>query len=333
MSKPLILVAEPSGFSSAALTLLRRAGRVILNDLDRPELLQAVAPVDVLWVRLRHRIDEELIERATRLKVVVTPTTGLNHLDLEELACRNIRVLSLRGETEFLKTIHATAEHTVGLVLSLIRHIPQARAHVIGGGWDRDPFRGTELSGKTVGIVGYGRLGRIVSRLFVAFESRVLASDPHVCVTDVDPGVRIVPLPELLQQSDIISVHVNLYAETTGFFTREHFAQMKRGAWFVNTARGELVDEDALLEALQSGNLRGAAVDVLSQESPAGMGDHPLVRYARGHTNLLVTPHIGGCTLESMEKTELHMARKLCEFLADKSSTVPSASAAEAQST
>jgi D-3-phosphoglycerate dehydrogenase len=149
----------------------------------------------------------------------------------------------------------------------------------------------------------------------------------------VDPGVRIVPLPELLQQSDIISVHVNLYAETTGFFTREHFAQMKRGAWFVNTARGELVDEDALLEALQSGNLRGAAVDVLSQESPAGMGDHPLVRYARGHTNLLVTPHIGGCTLESMEKTELHMARKLCEFLADKSSTVPSASAAEAQST
>lgn len=308
--------------------LLRRAGRVLLNDLDRPELLRAVAPVDVLWVRLRHRIDEELIERAVHLKVVVTPTTGLNHIDLQALANRNIRVLSLLGDTEFLKTVHATAEHTIGLVLSLIRHIPQAHSHVLGGGWGRDPFRGTELSGKTVGIVGYGRLGRIVARLFLAFEARVLASDPHVWMTDVDPGVQVVPLNELLQQSDIVSMHVNLDAETTSFFTKKHFAQMKRGAWFVNTARGELVDEAALLEKLQSGHLRGAALDVLSQERPAGMGDHPLVRYARDHDNLILTPHVGGCTLESMEKTETRMARKLCDLLAGKSTNIPSAPAA-----
>jgi len=318
VSKPLILVSESTGFSKDAAALLRRLGRVVLGDLDRSELLHTVAPVDVLWVRLRHQIDEELMECAPRLKVIVTPTTGLNHIDLEEAARRGIRVLSLRGETEFLKNVRATAEHTVGLILALIRHIPEAKSHVIGGGWSRDRFRGTELSGKTVGIIGYGRLGRIVSRLLLAFETRVLASDPHVWTTDVDPGVQVVPLTELLQQADIVSMHVNLYAETTGFFGREHFAQMKRGAWFVNTSRGELVDEGALLEALQSGQLNGAALDVLTDEHSTGMGNHPLVRYAREHDNLLLSPHIGGCTSESMEKTELHMARKLYDLFSTK---------------
>jgi D-3-phosphoglycerate dehydrogenase len=331
LPKPLILVAESQGFSKDATALLRRVGRVLLNDVDRTELLHAVAPVDVLWVRLRHHIDEELMERAPRLKVIVTPTTGLNHIDMEEAARRGIRVLSLRGETEFLKNVHATAEHTVGLILSLLRHIPEARAHVVGGGWSRDGFRGSELAGKTVGIVGYGRLGRIISRLLLAFETRVLASDPHVWTTDVDPGVQVVPLTELLQQADIVSLHVNLYAETTGFFGKEHFAQMKPGARFVNTARGELVDETALLEALRSSHLSGAALDVLTEERSTGMGNHPLVRYARGHDNLLLTPHIGGCTTESMEKTELHMARKLYDALSGKHLDVSSVSVTEAR--
>lgn len=329
LPKPLILVAESNGFSKDSVTLLRRVGRVLLSDLERPELLHAVAPVDVLWVRLRHQIDEELMERAPRLKVIVSPTTGLNHIDMEEAARRGIRVLSLRGETEFLKNVRATAEHTVGLILALIRHIPEAKSHVIGGGWTRDRFRGTELSGKTVGIVGYGRLGRIVSRLLLAFETRVLASDPHVWTTDVDPGVQVVPLNELLQQADVVSLHVNLYAETTGFFGQEHFAQMKRGAWFVNTSRGELVDEAALLEALRSGQLSGAALDVLTDEHSTGMGNHPLVRYARGHENLLLTPHIGGCTVESMEKTELHMARKLYDLFSAKQVELAPAPATE----
>jgi D-3-phosphoglycerate dehydrogenase len=255
----------------------------------------------------------------------------LNHIDLEEASRRGIRVLSLRGETEFLKTVHATAEHTVGLVLALVRHIPEARAHVVSGGWIRDRFRGSELSGKTAGVIGYGRLGRIVARMLLAFEMRVLASDPHVWTTDVDPGVEIVPLNDLLRQSDIVTLHVNLYAETSGFFGGDHFSRMKHGAWFINTARGELVDEAALLQALQEGRLSGAAVDVLSEERSTGMGSHPLVQYARQHENLLVTPHIGGCTSESMDKTELYMAQKLSESLSGKRSTLSSLSATEAR--
>jgi len=329
--KPIILVTESKGFSKEATALLRRAGRVLHHDLDRPELLHEAVQADVLWVRLRHQIDEELMERAPRLKVIVSPTTGLNHIDMEEAARRGIRVLSLRGETEFLKSVHATAEHTVGLILGLIRRVPDAKSHVLGGGWNRDLFRGNELAGKVAGIVGYGRLGRIVARLLLAFEMRVLASDPHVWTTDVDPGVQIVPLNELLRQADLVTLHVNLYAETTGFFGKEHFAQMKSGAWFVNTARGELVDEGALLEGLRSGHVRGAALDVLTDERSAGMGSHPLVQYARRHENLLITPHIGGCTVESMEKTELHMARKLYDFLTAKHPDASPISASESR--
>ena len=327
--KPLILVTESKGFSKDAATLLRRVGRVLLNDFDRPELLRAVGQADVLWVRLRHQIDEELMERAPRLKVIVTATTGLNHIDMEEASRRGIQVLSLRSETEFLKNVRATAEHTIGLILALMRRVPEAKSHVVGGGWDRDRFRGNELAGKTAGIVGYGRLGRIVSRLLLAFEMRVLASDPHVWTTDVDPGVQVVPLNELLEQADLVTMHVNLYAETSRFFGSDHFAQMKPGAWFVNTARGELVDEVALLEALQSGHLGGAALDVLTEERSSGMGNHPLVQYARRHENLLLTPHIGGCTAESMEKTELHMARKLYDLFSGKHAHVAPLPASE----
>ena len=311
--------------------MLRRVGKVVLNDLDRPRLLRAVAQADVLWIRLRHRIDAEVMDHAPRLKIIVSPTTGLNHIDLEEASRRGVRVLSLRGDTEFLKNVHATAEHAVGLLLALVRHVPEAKSHVISGGWIRDRFRGNELQGKTAGVVGYGRLGRIVARILLAFEMRVLASDPHVWTTDADPGVEIVPLNELLRESDIVSLHVNLYAETSGFFGASHFAQMKPGAWFINTARGELVDEAVLLEMLQTGRLSGAAVDVLSDERSTGMSSHPLVQYARQHENLIVTPHIGGCTVESMEKTELHMARKLCDTLSAKSPDVSPLPATEAR--
>lgn len=314
--KPTILIAESANFSTEAADLLRAAGNVLLADLDRPGLMDAVGPVDVLWVRLRHQIDAELMTRAPRLKIIVTPTTGLNHVDLETAAARGIRVLSLRGDQEFLKNVRATAEHTVALILALVRHIPAAHVHVLHSGWERDQFRGNELSGKTAGILGYGRLGRIVARLLLAFGMRVLAHDPHVAPSEADPEVSLVSLPQLLGAADLVTVHMNLCAETTGLLGREFLAQMKPGAWFINTARGELMDESALLEALQTGRLAGAALDVLASERATGMAHHPLVQYARTHPNLVLTPHVGGCTVESMEKTECWMAQKLCAELA-----------------
>ena len=310
-----IVVTESQGFASQAATLLQQLGRVVWGDFDRQRLLEAMHAADVLWVRLRHRIDAEVMAAAPHLKVIVTPTTGLNHIDLHEAVRRGIQVVSLRGAATFLKDIRATAEHTIALMLALLRRVPSAVTHVQDGGWDRDQFKGHELHEKTVGVVGYGRLGQIVARYLLAFDTRVLATDPHVSAETLEPGITLSSLEETLHEADLVTVHVNLCDETQGFFGREQFAMMKRGAWFINTSRGELVDEQALLDALYSERLAGAALDVLCDESAAGMADHPAVAYARVHDNLIITPHLGGCTVESMAKTECFLAERLLPFL------------------
>jgi D-3-phosphoglycerate dehydrogenase len=314
-NQPSILVAESSGFSTRASGLLRQVGKLVLADLDRKGLISAARDFDVLWVRLRHQIDAEVLSSAPRLRMIVTPTTGLNHIDLKEAQRRKVHLLSLRGETDFLQDIRATAEHTVALILSLLRHVPQAFAHVQDGGWSRDQFKGHELHEKTVGIVGYGRLGRIVARYLRAFDTKVLATGPNIHADRAEPGITPASLIRTLEESDLITLHVNLCDETKGFFGRNQFAAMKPGAWFINTSRGELVDESALLDALSTGRLAGAAVDVLCEESSAGMGERPLIVYSRKHSNLIITPHIGGCTVESMEKTEIFLAERLVSLL------------------
>lgn len=310
-----LLLAESRGFPPAALATLRKAADVVAADLDRSGLLAAVRDVDALWVRLRNTIDAEVFDAALRLKILVTPTTGLNHVDLAEAAGRGVQVLSLRGEADFLKDVRATAELTIGLILALVRHIPAATRHARSGGWNRDAFEGRELYGKTAGVVGYGRLGRIVARYLRALDMHVLVSDPHLDAPSVEPGVSGVSLEELLRQSDLVTLHASLSDATAGFFGRREFQSMKPGAWFVNTARGELIDEAALLESLESGRLAGAAVDVLCDEDSTGMSGHRLVEYARTSDRLLITPHIGGCTVESLDKTETFLAEKLATML------------------
>ncbi len=309
-----ILVAESRGFSRQAAAILSEFGELALADLGRAELEQAIGAAAVLWVRLRHYIDEALLRRAPDLEIIATPTTGLTHIDTAAVARRGIRLVSLRGETEFLRDVRATAEHTLGLILALLRHIPAAAAHTAAGGWDRDRFQGTEIYGKTAGVAGYGRLGRIVARYLLAFGARVLAADPYG--GDVEPGVERVELEELLRESDIVSLHVSLCDETREFFGRREFARMKPGSIFINTARGELVDETALADAVRSGRLAGAALDVVSGEHPGEARRGQAVAALAALPNVLITPHIGGCTVESMEKTEIFLAGQVAELLA-----------------
>jgi D-3-phosphoglycerate dehydrogenase / 2-oxoglutarate reductase len=312
--RPRLLITESRGFPPAALDRLREVADVTAADLDRSQLEHAIGGADPLWVRLRHRIDDALLALAPSLRVIASPTTGLTHVDLDAAARRGIAIVSLRGETDFLKDIRATAEHTMGLMLSLVRHIPAAAAHVRGGGWDRDRFQGIELFGKTVAVIGYGRLGRIVARYLAAFGCRVLACDPHA--VDSDPGVELVSLAEALAAADIVTLHVNFTEQSRQFFGAEQFRSMRIGSYFINTSRGELVDEEALLGTLQSGRLAGAALDVLCEEQSSGMAPHRLVQYAASHSNLLITPHIGGCAVEAMQKTEAFLCDRLLSFLA-----------------
>lgn len=326
-----ILNAEAAGYSSEAAAVLADAGEVRLEDMDRRALLDAAPWATALIVRLGHRVDDELLGRAPGLRVVATPTTGLDHVDLDAARRRGVTVLSLKGESEFLDTVHATAEHTWAILLALARRVPWAHEHAAAGGWERDRFRGRELAGRSLGVVGLGRVGRRVAGYGLAFGMRVAACDPSPVrwLDDVGraPGVR-----ELAAASDVLSVHVPLDATTKGLVGADVLAALPRGAVVVNTSRGAVVDEDALVDALESGRIGGAALDVLRGEPsaldadlhpPAGVGApraacaSPLVALARRRSDVLLTPHVGGATFESMARTEIYMARRLRRFCLD----------------
>jgi D-3-phosphoglycerate dehydrogenase len=314
--KPTILIAESSSFSAEALRVLEDCGNVVLADLDRSSLLSSVPDADILWVRLRNRIDREVFQAARRLRVIATPTTGLNHIDGIEAERRGMHIISLRGETEFLQNIFATAEHTMALILGSLRHLPAAHQHVIHGGWNRDLFVGRELHGKTAGVIGYGRVGRMIAGHLRAFGMRVLATDlPSRMGNQCEDGIELVPLDELLKKSDLVTLHIPLMEGTKRFLGAREFSKMKRGVFFVNTSRGEVVDEAALLLALENGTVGCAALDVLNDENSSGMMDNPIVQYALTHNNVLITPHIAGCTVESRSKTEVFLATRVVAFV------------------
>jgi D-3-phosphoglycerate dehydrogenase len=298
--------------SQRALAVLQASAEVECREIPVGGLAAELASYDAVWIRLAHKLGADAFVAAGRCKAIACPVTGLDHLDLSAAAAAKVQIVSLKGEVEFLKTVRATAELTLALMLSLLRQVPQAAASVKAGQWARDLFRGHELYGKTVGLVGVGRLGAIVAGYLRAFGARVVGYDIR---SDFPEGVeRCDALEELLGMSDIVSIHVSLDARTKGMFGVAQFAAMRPGSWFVNTARGPVVDEAALLTALEKGQLAGAALDVLTGE-PDVDARHPVVRYAQAHPNLLVVPHIGGNTFESFEKTEVFIANKLIEAL------------------
>ncbi|MEK7560796.1 MAG: hydroxyacid dehydrogenase [Patescibacteria group bacterium] len=283
------------------------------------ELSRIVENAEVLIVRMNHRIDRDLINAAPRLQIVASATTGLNHIDEAALRERNIKLISLKGERDFLMEIRSTPELTFGLMLALLRNIPAAFEDVKNGHWNNNAFQGRELYGKTLGIVGFGRVGTIAARIAKGFGMHVVAVDPYVDVLRfTEENVTQATLPEVLEQSDIVSIHAAFTPETKNMIGQAEFLRMKPGAYFINTARGEIVAEVALLEALEKGQIAGAALDVLANEHRF-FGDvlkgHPFVGYAKTHPNLLIVPHIGGMARESVEKTSAFIADKVIAAL------------------
>jgi phosphoglycerate dehydrogenase-like enzyme len=265
-----------------------------------------LADCEICFAPLGYRFDAAKIDRCKRLRAIVTNTTGVPHIDVNAAQQRGIRVLSLKDEQAFLSTITPTAEHAIGLMLALIRHIPWAHQAVLAGRWSRRPFGAPAmLSRMRLGIVGYGRLGRLVGRYGGAFGMQVRFFD-HASRTTEPPAEAVASLEELFAWAHVISLHVPANAETHKMIGAALLSRLRKGAYLVNTARGEIVDEAALLAALESGHLGGAALDVLDSEfDPAfDASKHPLVRYAMTHGNLLLTPHIGGSTFDAWAETE-----------------------------
>ena len=293
-----ILILEPEGFPAAAIDRLRDLGTVSLG----PDAAGA-DNADVVFVRLAATLDADFHARHPALRWIVSPTTGLNHIDLDHFAARGVEVVSLRGRVDFLDHIHATAEHTLALALGLIRRLVPAARDVAAGNWNRYPFKGRELFGKTVLLYGYGRIGRMVARLYRAFGCHVLACD---IVPGRVPDDMRCDLSAVIPDIDILSIHLPLNDTTAGIVDAAFLARLGRHAIVVNTARGEIVDQPALLAALERAELAGAALDVLWDE-PTPF-DTPLqARFAALGDRLLVTPHIGGFTHESLEMVENHI--------------------------
>ncbi|HMB91214.1 MAG TPA: NAD(P)-dependent oxidoreductase, partial [Rhodothermales bacterium] len=260
-----ILLAEPEHFDAEAAAVLETLGTVERRALAPGAMEAALQNYDVIWFRLGHRVTRAMLTDEVRCRVLATPVTGLDHIDLD--ACRQVgmEVVSLRGETAFLKEIRATAEMTLALALALMRRIPQAADSVESGVWDRDRFLGRELYGKTAGIVGVGRLGEIVAGYFCALGMEVIGYDPRLDFP-VEAARRMDTLDALLQEADVVSVHVNYDVSTRHLIDASAFAVMKPDAILVNTARGGVIEEAALLDALTSGRFGGAALDVLDGE-------------------------------------------------------------------
>jgi D-3-phosphoglycerate dehydrogenase len=313
--KPRLLIAESQDFSPTALQLLQTAFEIELKDLNRAELKKRIGDCEVLWVRLRTLLDREMLDAAPNLKIIATNTTGLNHLDLELAEKRRITIISLRGETDFLRTVRATAELTLGLTLACLRRIPLAHVSVLEGQWNRTPFKGSEIFDKRVGIIGYGRLGSITAQLFSAFGAHVSVSDPRLADQTIVDGFAIQSLPELFQTSEIISLHASYSVENERMISAREWSQARQGLVFVNTARGELVDERDMLEALESRRLGGLGLDVISHEHAESSTLRRLRELARLGLPVVLTPHIGGYTYESSARTEEFLARKLVESL------------------
>jgi len=304
------IIAEPN-YAPHAIQMYRSLGPVYFwFDLSAKERVRVSKIANILVVRLAVTVSKNLIDSMPKLKIVATSTTGLNHIDVEYLKEKRIKLISLRGQTSFLKNIPSTAEETMALMLGVMRRIPWAFEHVKQGKWDPNRWTGNELKGKTLGIIGFGRLGTLVAGYARSFGMHVIAADPYVSQNVMGRQVKKVSLEKLLKESDVVSLHVLLTDATENMLTEKHFKSMKRSAYFINTARAELIKPGVLYKALTKKWIAGAGIDVLhSEKSDAShLKKDSLVRYAKAHENLLIAPHMGGTTHEAKEITQIFLA-------------------------
>ena len=247
-----ILISEPSGYSVEAMNIYNSLGDVQLGPFSCADLRKRIEDIHVIVIRLGHKIDDALINRGRNLQVIVSPTTGLDHIDLGAAQRQNVEVISLKGETEFLRGIPATAELSWGLLLAATRKIPAASQSASAGVWEREKFIGHDLKGKNLGIIGLGRIGEMVARYGLVFGMNVTAFDPFR-ENWVQGVKRSESLISMLEDSDAIMIHIPLNPETTNLIGKTEFQAMKPGCVFINTSRGGIIDESELIQAMEEG--------------------------------------------------------------------------------
>jgi len=305
MSHTKILVADD--VSDSGLEPLRQAGFEVekITKLSAAELGRRLADYDGLVVRSETKVTGALIDAAPRLRVVGRAGVGVDNIDVLAATARGVVVMNAPDGNTI-----TTAEHTLALLIALARRLPQANSSVKAGRWERKQFVGTELRGKTLGIVGLGRIGRVVAHRARSFGMNVVAFDPFIAPDQArDMEIELGSLDEVFKRADFLTVHTPLTSETRGIIGRDAFAKMKPGIRIINCARGGLVDEAALLEAINDGIVAGAALDVFTQEPPPP--DHPLLL----REEVIVTPHLGASTTEAQEGVAFTVAEQMRDYL------------------
>jgi D-3-phosphoglycerate dehydrogenase len=298
-----ILVAEP--LAQAGLELLRSQPGWEVIASNPKEYAQYLGEADALIVRSAVKVTKEVLAQAPKLRVIGRAGVGVDNVDLPAATAAGVLVMNTPGGNAV-----SVAEHTLALMLAMARSVPQASASTKSGKWEKKKYMGNELRGKTLGVAGLGSIGREVARRARAFEMKIVACDPYVSPAVVeDVNVELVDLDTLYAAADYIALHVALTPETRGMLSREAFAKMKTGVRIVNCARGELIDAAALKEAIESGKVAGAALDVFETEPPPqGFG-------LFGLDGVVATPHIAGSTEEAQEIVGVRIAEQLAEYL------------------
>jgi len=299
-----VLITEP--ISEDAIEMMKREGLEVdvKTNLTHDELIRIISEYDAIIVRSGTKVTREVIESAKNLKIIGRAGVGVDNIDLDAATERGIIVVNAPGGN----TVSA-AEHTIGLLFAIARKIPQADRSVKEGKWERKKFMGVELRGKTIGIIGLGRVGYEVAKRARALEMEVLAYDPYISEERAKSvGAKLVSLEELLKKSDFITIHVPKTKETEDLISYKEFEMMKDGVYIINTARGGIVNEKALYDAIVKGKVAGAALDVYEKEPPDP--NNPLLKLE----NVITTPHIGASTKEAQRSVGIMIAEDIIRF-------------------
>lgn len=298
----------PDNLDKAGLNILSAADGVTLQSaakMSRDDVLAAIPNADAMIIRSATKVDAVMMDAAPKLRFIGRAGVGVDNVDLNAATERGIAVMNAPDGNTI-----ATAELALGLMLALARHIPQAHASLIGGQWDRKSFMGTELRRKTLGIVGFGRVGRAVAKRALAFEMTVIAYDPFVSAeAGAANGVEMVDLDTLYARADYITLHAVVTDANLHMINAEAIGKMKQGVRIVNAARGSLIDDVALAEGIKAGKVAGAAVDVYEEEPPPA--NHPLI----GLPGVIDTPHLGASTLEAQDEVAVQIAHTILDAL------------------
>ncbi|MBN9110088.1 MAG: phosphoglycerate dehydrogenase [Pseudonocardia sp.] len=298
-TRPVVLLAEK--LAPSAVELLGDDVEIRhVDGTDRPALLSAVADADALLVRSATKVDAEVLAASTRLKVVARAGVGLDNVDVPAATARGVMVVNAPTSN-----IVSAAEHAIALLFAAARHIPPADAALRQGQWKRSAYTGVELNGKTVGIVGLGKIGQLVAQRLAAFGVTLIAYDPYVApARAAQLGIELASLDDVLRRADVISIHLPKTPETLGLIGKDQLAITKKGVIIVNAARGGLIDEVALAEAVRSGHVGGAGIDVYVTEPTTSS---PLFELE----NIVVTPHLGASTDEAQDRAGTDVAKSV----------------------